>query len=363
MKIGILTVPFNNNYGGFLQAYALKYVLVSMGHEVYFIDRRRNIKGNYFCYVLKHFLHLDKRYRKQIKISYKTNIFRSKYLSPETETYYTTKKMKRCKNYCFDCYIVGSDQVWRYHYAKENIEDYFLSFVTDDHIPKISYAASFGIFPSYYDEDKINNVRFLINKFKAISVRETSGKLILNKEFGVPLDVIKVVLDPTMLLDVSIYVQLMNEEKRIAGNYIFTYILDQTIEIDSFILRIRNSKQTNVVSLRAQTGDYKSWNTLASVECWLNRIYYSKYVITDSFHGMIFSIIFNKPFYVICNNNRGKERFVSILQSLDLLDVLITDMKSSLKDDFLYFDWNTINKKIESLKLYSLEFLSNAIEL
>ena len=364
MKIAILTVPFNNNYGGFLQAFALKYILQSMNHSVWFIDRRRNRKDNKFIYFVKHLFHLDKAMRKQMSISKYTSEFQNKYLRPKTKAYYTSASLRDCLKYNFDCYIVGSDQVWRYQYAKENIDDYFFNFLSETNVLKISYAASFGISSSEYDETKKKICRNLLKKFDAISIREESGKYILNREFNVPLESIYTVLDPTMLLNVDCYKNLFNNVKCIRGNYIFSYILDNSSSIHNAITILADKLGQIEVNIKAQTGSIASWSIIEPIEVWLNRIYYSDFIITDSFHGMIFSIIFKKNFIVLANSSRGIDRFTSILSMLDLLDLLTTELNPSniyqlYKKCYNRIDWNKVDKILSVKRFESLKFLKN----
>lgn len=363
MKIAILTVPFNNNYGGFLQAFALKNIIESYGHEVFFIDRRRNRKGYKIVRIIKHILFLDKSQRKQKKISVNTLKFQRTYLRPKTRTYYTSKSLKQCLEYKFDLYIVGSDQVWRYKFAKENIDDYFFNFLKGTSVPRISYAASFGISSSEYDNEKKLLCTSLLKEFKCISVREESAKKILHEEFQIPNKAIKTVLDPTLLLNVDTYISLVNQYEKPEREYIFSYILDTTAEINNSTHLLSDRMNLPVIKLKAQTGDKKTWDIIEPVELWLNRIYYSKFVITDSFHGMVFSIIFKKPFIVYANHTRGLDRFTSLLSILGLSDRLVTTPKefSLTQIQSQDINWHEVEKHLSKYKEESLNFLTNSL--
>lgn len=363
MKIAILTVPFNNNYGGFLQAFALKNILKSYGHEVWFIDRRRNRKGSRIVRIIKHILFLDKSQRRKKEISINTLKFQETYLQPKTRTFYTSKSLKQCLQYKFDLYIVGSDQVWRYKFAKENIDDYFFNFLKGTSAPRISYAASFGISSSEYDYEKKSLCSSLLKEFKYISVREESAKKILHEEFKIPNKDIKTVLDPTLLLNVDNYKILVNQYEKYDKEYIFSYILDTTFELNDSIHQLSDSINLPVIKLKAQTGDKKTWDTIEAVELWLNRIYYSKFVITDSFHGMVFSIIFKKPFIVFANHSRGLDRFTSLLSILGLSNRLITNSNKYSLTQILYqnINWDKVEKSLSIYKEESLNFLSNSL--
>lgn len=359
MNIGLLTVPFNNNYGGFLQAYALKSLFEAWGHHVTIINRRRNRKSSKFYQYIRHILFLDKANRKYKKISGKTEAFRRKYLYPETSPYYTTLALQESESLGLDFFVVGSDQVWRYDYAKPNIEDYFFGFLSKNQ-PRISYAASFGVSPSGFDHEKKELCSALLTKFKAVSVRESSAISILESEFGVPKGVVKHVLDPTFLIDKGYYERLSLSEKELTGDYLFSYVLDETSEVQQFVERVTEQTALPVSCLKAQTGSMENWKEIEPVELWLNRIIHSKYVITDSFHGMVFSIIFNKEFIVIANRSRGIDRFTSILSILGLEDHLVTDVINQ-KPVFRPVDWEPVNNILQEKRAESIQFLTTAL--
>ena len=369
MKIGILTVPFNNNYGGFLQAFALKTILSQMGHEVIIINRKRNkVKGvkNYINRLLfKIGLTHDKKARKIEKLSINTNQFKQKYLLPITEEYYTSSELIRCLKLDINCFIVGSDQVWRYKYAKESITDFFCGFLKGTQIKRFSYAASFGIDELEYPQKVINECKLLLDDFNGISVREKSAIDILVNNFRVKRDKIKFVLDPTLLLDSNIYLSLFrNRFSRNSSPYLFTYILDENNEKSFIIKEIQSFYDLDRVDLKAQTGDINNLSPIAHVEEWLSNIYYADFIITDSYHGTVFSIIFNKPFLVYGNSQRGISRFSSLLTTLGLENRYIENKEHfsiSLITDKIY--WNKINDKIKLLKLESLSFLNNQLSI
>lgn len=141
MKIGLLTVPFNNNFGGFLQAYALKLILTSYGHEVIIINRRRNrnLTWKGLLKLLLTSLGIIKSQDKRLSVN--TSKFISQYLTPGTPYYYSSKDIKHCLKYEFDYCIVGSDQVWRYKFAQDSIDDFFFSFLKDTKVCRMSYGA------------------------------------------------------------------------------------------------------------------------------------------------------------------------------------------------------------------------------
>lgn len=365
MTIGILTVPFNNNYGGFLQAYALKRVLSEMGHEVVFLNRQRDISNysfKYKVYRLLVSLHIinDFLEERSEKLSLNTNQFKNKYLSPITKPYYTSKEFREIQSLGFDFFIVGSDQVWRYAYAEDGIDDFFFGILDAINTPRISYAASFGTDEMEYPEDKIKTVGKLLNQFSGLSVREESGKALLTNYFNIPSDKVEVVLDPAMLLTVDNYKELFGKYSRPTKKYVFTYILDDGTINEGLIDRFCQSGGLLRMNLKAQTGDTSHLETIAPVEQWLSSIYYSEYVITDSFHGTVFSIIFNKPFLVVANAVRGITRLVDLLTRFGLSNRLVCQIDTSNIDHLNSpIDWSAVNKEMMIQKEKSLLFLDH----
>ena len=360
MKIGILTVPFNNNYGGFLQAFALKRVLESMGHKVMIINRRPNSVVTLRSKLgdILRGLHLLED--KQKKLSKYTKQFQKKYLYPYTKKYYSSQELRECVKYKFDAVIVGSDQVWRYRYFNDWIDDFFCNFLEGTNIPHISYAASMGTDEMDYPQNKIGICSKLLKEFRAISVREESSVKLLKDYFGV--ENAQVVLDPTFLLDKQAYVDLFKDKyTKPQDPYIFTYVLDDSEEIQRSIEEFSRQKNMPVVNIKAQTGNINEIDVIEPVEKWLYAIYYADYVITDSFHGTVFSLIFNKQFVVYGNIQRGMSRMQDLLNRVELMDRLIVSnykVKTILEQEI---DWASVNKQINIFKDVSMFFLKSSL--
>ena len=360
-----MTVPFNNNYGGFLQAYALKTVLNNMGHSTIFIMRRRNRPDRYInlkSWILrreKHLYYLDDIHL--YRISKYTRRFQKKYLYPYTRDYYNSIELQECRNLDVDCFIAGSDQCWRYKFASSNIDDFFFNFLNGSGKRRISYAASFGTSDLEFDELMLKKCKSLLVDFNAISVREFSGADLLVKYFGIKQENVQVTLDPTLLLPVEAYKELFNGVKTEKLDYIFSYILDDDVEKKNLLDSISQKLNLPVVSQKAQVGNIRDLKMIEPVELWLSRIYNSSFVVTDSFHGCVFSILFNKPFIVYGNQDRGVARFDSLLNLFDLksryLDVNnIIDISNLCE-----INWNKTNQVLVDLRENSLSFLKEAI--
>lgn len=366
MNIGILTVPFNNNYGGFLQAFALKRVLVGMGHSVIFINRSRppeTLKGLFWRF-------MDKirgrktvffRERKIRWISRETNKFRQQYLAPETKSIGHCITENDLRKYQVDFVVVGSDQVWRYKYALRTITDFFLCSV-DERVPRIAYAASFGVdYDEYPDEVRPLCLEGL-KKFKNISVREKSALDILNSKFASD-KVAELVLDPTFLLEKEEYEKLFSDYAEKKEKQCFVYILDKSPEIKGSVEKVCSAYGLKKVAFSAQTSSLYDDDILQPVEKWLQAIHDAEYVMTDSFHGMVFSIIFNKPFVVFVNKSRGAGRFFSLLQLFGLENRMMESLNKDVVSLFSQpIDWKHVNLVVQEKKLNSMQYLVSSLK-
>ncbi len=373
MKIGILTHQLHTNYGGILQNYALQVALIRMGHEVKTIDYTKDLSVRVKCLSLlkRAFLRLCRKsnlplrgwtFRKEDNIiSQHTREFVKQNI--KTTQSLPLSDIKRL-NLDFDAAIVGSDQVWRYQYLGENIKEFFFSSFLNVPI-KIAYAASFGTDVWEMPNDMTNTCKELVREFRGVSVREDSG-LQLCKEF-LSIDAVHV-LDPTMLLSVEDYVSLV-EKSNISPHSgdLMTYILDKTTEKKQIIKNISESlKLTPIEVLPDKTFSEVGHKGLSQcivppIESWLRGFMDAKFVVTDSFHGTVFSVIFNKPFIVIGNANRGLSRMQSLLSLFGLEDRLITSMDHVAEKMNVSIDWGSVNKQWYDLRLKSLNFISNSL--
>lgn len=368
MKIGILTVPFNNNYGGYLQSFALMAVLKQMGHEPTIIMRRHlkhevsiSVKVKYFLRSFAiTFIHrkyqspfysVENNFRSRGK---EMHSFVNKYIQPQTKFLYTTRELRKYGYKKFDAYIVGSDQVWRAKYVPGIVGNMFLDFTEGWDVKRIAYAASFGTNQPEYTEQEIRQCGKYIEKFDAVSVREDSGLKVFN-DFGWNVKNPQIVLDPTLLLSKEDYNNLLpNINNQVEGK-IFCYVLDKNNESLRTIERVKNQIKRPVFEIMdIQNGD----TVLPSIETWLTAIRDAHFVITDSFHGMVFSIIFEKPFVVITNAIRGADRFQSFLHSLGLENHIYKDNT----DINVLFDtnWASVNQSI-CKKVYESKSFINKI--
>ncbi len=347
MKIGILTLPFNNNYGGLLQAYALQNYLQNRGHEVYSIQQSYTSCFEKIKEHVKFIFKIGDYTNTNNIVNFKHHFFK--------ETHKIRKKndLYRLKKYKFDAIVVGSDQVWRFEYIKEKYGMYFLDFVDSKKIKKISYAASFGV--DYWEatENQTKEVKRKINTFNAISVREKSGVNLFNKY----LDQQSVIslLDPTLLFNLDFYKKTYTGNEIDRKGKIGIYFLDNKQEYSSIIQKLEKETKLTSFTIGKQeiVKNKTSSSYYPSVSQWLKDFETSEFIITDSYHGAIFSIIFKKKFCVIGNKTRGLSRFESLLDSFNTQNVLFDIQnieKFDLKALFLPID----NLQIESVLKHNL---------
>lgn len=259
----------------------------------------------------------------------------------------------KCKSF-----IVGSDQVFNYDMYNSMGKIYTLDWVQDNH-PKIAYGASFGY--NYFTGKEYDRAEMMygLQKFDYISTREGSGIYLLKDIFGVNIEEKKVdsVLDPVFLIDKTVYKKTFVSEHSQDSRYLFVYILDSTSEKERELKKCSRKLDIDLrIIVDADINNKKQFQNIdmqigASIEEWLSGIFYSEYVITDSFHGMCFAIIFNKPFLVIVNHARGAERFDALLSKLGLLERKIEGISEKQPiDDLLLkpIDYEKVNQIIDA---------------
>lgn len=384
MKIGILTQRLFTNYGGLMQSLALQTVLENMGHNVMIFDREYNdiemfsywirlkrrlrklCRDSYNLLCKKEKLSLNKRYIANEKyIRQNTDAFIAKYHHSSPKIYTKTDLKHSIEEWHVDAIVVGSDQVWRPIYSPM-ISNYFLDFTEGWSIKRISYAASFGVDEWEYTKKDTHVCSLLAKKFDAISVRENSGIQLCKKYLGV--DAIQT-LDPTLLLDKDFYIDIVNKEKEPTINGgLFCYILDNDCSKKSIINALSRKMRLNAFYCMPKSLLQETNMTMQEEDCvyprptqWLRSFMDANMVITDSYHGLVFSLIFNKPFWIIVNKGRGEARFNSILNLFDLKSRII-DLKNWNHIDWKEpIDWSKINGKREKLKQYSISFLTQAL--
>lgn len=383
MKIGILTQTLHNNYGGLLQNYALQQILIGAGHTPCTIDHDRTVRVS----ALRLMSRKTKAYVKQLlfpnrSVVYVPNKKEEAAISKYTEYFIDkyicrTKRLEThegfqdvAKSNDFQAYVVGSDQCWRPRYNKCFLKEMFLNFVEgQDDIKRIAYAASFGKDEWNLAPKTMAECARLAKKFDLITVREKSGLQLCREHLGVEA---KHVLDPTMLLSKADYIKLIEEEHEPqCSGTLFYYILDPEEAKSRLVKNVAN--QTGLVPFTVMPLCPRGYRTRKDVKkqiekciyppvtSWLRAFMDAEMAIVDSFHGMVFSIIFNKPFWVIGNKRRGMSRFTSLLKEFGLENRLVEVDQLHKIDLQMPIDWKRVNQLKEKCVKESSSLLYDAL--
>lgn len=260
------------------------------------------------------------------------------------------------------CFIVGSDQVWRRRYLRNeyHVLHYLLDFADDEQrAASIAYAASFGCEHWEGSELMRQPAAELLRQFKAVSVRENSGIAAAREAWGV--DAVRMP-DPTLVVDAKAYDRLIESEKTVLPPkpYLATYILDASESSRRVARAAAEGLKLYGQPLMptAQTG-HRDDLIFKSVPQWLRYMRDCEAVVTDSFHGCVFSLIFNKPFLCLGNAARGSARFDTLFDTFGLRDRLLVDGDASQALDLLRqpMDWERINALLHSEQQRGLNFL------
>lgn len=363
MKIGIVTFHNALNAGAVLQAYALQTFLSQLGHQVEFINYSPIRKYSFRDYIAKSPLGMFNKWRNIFygKRYTKLNNF-NKVLSLSHQTYLTYEDFVK-KPMDYDLYIAGSDQIWNFYTSLSPI--YMLDFVPENK-KKIAYAASMGqcrIVKSQYAAFKNK-----LTRFDAISLREKNGVDFVNSLLQGEKQAIQT-LDPTLLTNANIYDSIIEKIKTGNNPYICTYILaeldKENADIISYIKAKLGLDILNVRNPDSCIYLHKAKNKIVTPYQWLYAIKHSEFVICSSFHAVVFSLIFHKPFIALVppdsKNKGGNMRINTLLEDGGLLDRIIFHFDKEKINQTINssINWNETDRRIKSLREPSINFLKS----
>ena len=306
---GLACVQVYQNYGSAFTNFAMYKILKDYGKSVLLIEQPKS---------------------SEISPTHPRNFIIWPYPVEECARHHEDKADMAGLNKICKSFLVGSDQLFNYEIYKRIDGFVKLDWVDDDH-SKYSYSTSFGINQILGPLEEQEDFARCIKRFKNISVRERSGESLVRNSFGITATC---VMDPVFLCNKEHYVNMLAPfEKYAAKNSVFCYILDPDAEKQAIIENVttRLKKEHFAVSdmWRSKENIASLWslNTYTHIknETWLANIYYSDFVVTDSFHGLCFSLIFNKQFIVLPNKMRKNDRFTSILNMLGIPERLISE--------------------------------------
>lgn len=377
MKVAITTFfQSQTNYGQLLQAFAMQQVLMKLGHYAYTIRYG-------FHEPLEPVFADEKTYsdfsrllcnQKNISAGVGTekdrcfDRFRQDHLNLSSSAYNTLDELRAFPPVA-DCYLTGSDQVWAQLLCNWNNATFFLNFGKKKTL-RIAYAPSFSL--AAYPEEMTSLLKTHLKRFNAISTREKTGVEICRK-VGYRAEW---VVDPTMLLDGTYYRRLAAEsEIALPEDYVFVYHVN--IEKEDLpcwpLFRTYNSKvgiKTIAVHANGEGKDSEAVEFLSSdatymyptIQDWIRLIDGSRYVLTTSFHGMVFAILLHKPFFVSLRPESmfaGNDRVTDILSELGLMDRIVTpstDVDTMLGNPI---DWDAVDGKLDVLRKRSMTYLKH----
>lgn len=365
-KVYTLTLTNTENYGALLQAFALKKYISTIGYDCSVIDyfnplmsqsqatgwrRYRSIIWR------KTFAKLFRNKERQDR----TLLFKKDYLEQNGHCYSSAEELK-CLNSNAYAFIVGSDQVWN---PRVNAEDnaYFLDFSDKK---KVAYAASFGT--NSIPESYLQRNRELLSRFSAISIRESSGVSLLDQIIGIKAEL---VCDPVFLLDCDEWVQNLQLTPPEEQNYVLCYVMPGDKDVVHKILEVacdlaaRSGLKVVVLGEKSyKRGNEKiAYDHSCGPKEFMSKLICAKYVVTNSFHGTAFSIIFKKNFYTVMKREKiGRNtRIDNLLEKVDLKSRVIysDDALGCIGTDVLDY-----SQSVTPLNVYidhSKDFLGSAL--
>ena len=347
MKIAVITYHYSNNKGAFMQTYALCRYLREQGHELSIIDIRQEEGTNLGLVgrVIKDII-VNHRLKKDIKQLY----------PPLTRHYNTLQELQQDPP-AADCYIVGSDQVWNPNISKKLMFAFFLDFGQKE-TRRVSYASSFGLSDWIIKDAKINdNIRELLGSFNALSVREQEGQALCEREFGLRPTI---VLDPTFLN--TDYDDIIGKVK--PRREILCYKINKTEDfwMNAPIIGKQMGLPMALLNYNYPHKDFR-YCFPPSLKTWMRRIAAAEFVLTDSFHGVAFSIINKKQFVVILNHNDRDSRLINLIRLFHLEERMFNSVDEMVKDQRWKktINYNEVSVLVEKEREASRRYLLGAI--
>lgn len=371
----ILSHAIFANYGGILQAFALQKALQKMSITCETVDY---IPLGWCDWLIKQGPRAKLRYWRTLAailfcgqcddlprylVPMRHTLFKRCFMCLFQLDWHYSRMKKMGKSAGF---IVGSDQVWRCEYIREmGVSLYFLSFATQEQRQRsIAYAASFGSDVWEGTPEETAECARLLKDFKAVSVREHSGIRLCREIFGV--EAVQMP-DPTLLLEPADYSRIIRRwwTLRLPKPCMAVYLLDETEEKKRLTQSIAEQSGLYPQQLTAHGDAPRAMDRIPlSIPQWLRCIRDSECVLTDSFHGCVFAIIFNKPFVCLGNEARGSARFDTLFSTFGLQERLLINPTPEQVANLMRtpIDWKRVNAIRSSEKQRAQRFLKENLE-
>lgn len=359
MKAGILTIYKTGNYGATLQAYATKRAIEDLGVQADIIPycaksienkidkdfiQKRGLPGTAVALVEKLYYHPRMKKTLGWVAGYAPGPMLTRADLPRLEKEY-------------DVFIAGSDQIWNPD-IQHGDHSYLLDFVSDP-AKRCSYASSFGA--DRLTGDYAALCKAELSRFRVLTVREASGADLVQQLTGRRPPV---VLDPTMLLPAARW-EAMLPPARIRGPYTFVYQMAHSPLLAALAARVQRARGGRIDFVPFPIGGLCRFHMhlgLAPLE-WARCVHDAQFVLTDSFHGLVFSILFHRPFYYVVTSDTVKKRLgraTTLLASLGLSDRMLTSADQLDLDAAI--DWAEVDTRLAALRESSLAQLKRMVQ-
>lgn len=362
MNVGIITRHAYPNYGSLLQAYALQEAIQQLGHNAVCIDYvNKNEDSWRLCFsqlkesrmnssIIKRFIFCMVQLPNYTINTYAFQRMQNQYLKLTSR--FRSKDEIHLDD--IDVYCTGSDQVWNQIHNELDLS-YFLEFTPDDAV-RIAYAASFG--RDYVDDCDKEMVKHYIERYKTVSVREESGANIL-KQMGINCSH---VVDPVLLFDMDFWEKEANDRKE-KLDYVLIYQLHYNKELTRIAQKLANEKGLKVIRLTCELKQRFIKNEkviyLPNIADFLGYIRAAKYVVTDSFHGTAFSILFHRQFVEVMPGV-NKTRNENLLKLANLRGRFV-DINNVTKIADQKIDYQEVECLLADARKRSWEYLAGAL--
>lgn len=362
-KIGIVTWHYNPNYGGILQAYALQEILIKLGYVPEFINYRHDLNS------------IPKRLTRRMKDAYmmikrpRIHLGRKakfKFIAQELNVgklFYSYDKLKSTADSTYDACICGSDQIWSNNFGVNPY--YYLDFINE--FKRISYAPSIGY--NEVPKELQENFIFYVKKINCLSIREEKGAEIIKSLTGRDAEV---VLDPSLLLTKNEWIEKASKYKenkfKDHDSYILLYVLGDNIKYVNYAKRLSETLGLKLIALESKKAKIDGveqyyGDPFDFIELMNN----AKYILTDSFHGVAFSINLEKQFLAFKRfeddeSNSQNSRIYNILSKVNLLDRLTS---SEVDVDYMtnnYIDFDNVRILLNNEREKSMNYLEKSIK-
>lgn len=366
-NIGIITFHNSYNCGSMLETYAMQTIIEKRGGNPRIINFSNEGQQNLYSVfskpknlkdLIKNILII--RARKKVEFN---NFSYEKF---KNENFKLTEKYSKMEEIQenFDVVVAGSDQIWNIT-IEDGDKAYFLPWVKN--AKKVAYAPSFGSKNILKYAQNPEDYKKMINDFDCVSIREKNGKKWI---YELCQKDVKVLLDPTLLLDRKDYEKIEEKKYKVDGEYIFFYCPSFNRDISKFVKKISNKYNLKVITWSTKSYYYKLIKNFGfelvpyeSPSLYLNLIKNARLVITTSYHGTIFSTIYKKDFITVKNDGMygDDDRVITLLEQLNMEDYLIPYDFDEKYDYLGKVDYSNYDEKLRKLKDESIEYIDEHI--